>query len=163
MSKKQFWLPLKTAHERIIFPKVSEWKGKKVRRRKIARSSYKRKLRRNEQKDEKGKGKGKSSNLFQYQFSNYTFIHHTCKTNKSLHSVQINFSFSPSDVYWWGTETNIKKTQVQASSSNSHPLSLQERNFPPSKRKAEENLLPFSLSIWLRLHFMLDFDFGGFE
>lgn len=27
--------------------------------------------------------KEKSSNLFQYQFSNYTFIYHTCKTNKS--------------------------------------------------------------------------------
>lgn len=66
----------------------------------------------------KQRRQGESSNLFQYQFSNYTFyIYHTCKTNKSLHSVQINFSFLPFSFLFLfskneskrGWETNIRK------------------------------------------------------
>lgn len=148
------------AHKRITLLEKEKLKEEKLKGEKIWLARVSKDNRKGASEDKKGKRQRKSSNLFQYQFSNYTFIHHTCKTNKSLHSVQINFSFlrlTSTGLGGGGDGNKHEKTQVRASSSS---FVFWRRNFPP-RENAAENLLPFSLFIWLRLRFMLDF--GGFE
>lgn len=105
------------AHKRITLLEKEKLKEEKLKGEKIWLARVSKDNRKGASEDKKGKRQRKSSNLFQYQFSNYTFIHHTCKTNKSLHSVQINFSFLRLTSTGLGWGWRRKQTWENSSSS----------------------------------------------